>query len=106
MPDWRQQKGQICETILTEYLLNLGYYVMRPLAGQGPADIIAYDEQGSLYLLDAKADSQRVLPNRSKPSRIHRPLSKAQRALGVRVAYVDMESRTVHIVPPLDNGAT
>jgi Holliday junction resolvase len=106
MPDWRQQKGQICETILTEYLLHLGYYVMRPLAGQGPVDIIAYDDHGSLYLLDSKADSQRVLPNRTKPSRIHRSLSKAQRALGVRVAYVDMESRTVHIVPPLDDGAT
>ncbi|MDA0228767.1 MAG: hypothetical protein O3B21_01125 [Proteobacteria bacterium] len=49
---------------------------------------------------------KRILPGRSEPSRIHRPLSKEQRALGVRVAYVDMESRTVHIVPPLDDDAT
>jgi hypothetical protein len=102
MPDYKQQNGQICEVILTEWLLREGYYVMRPMAAHGPIDVIACSEKGDIYLLDAKQDSKRVNPDRKKPSRIYRVVKKgAQRALGVRIAYVDIDSRDVQIVPPL-----
>jgi hypothetical protein len=102
MPDYRQQNGQICETILTEHLLREGYYVMRPMAAHGPIDVVAYSEEGDIYLLDAKKDAKRVNPKRKTPTRIYRVVKKgAQEQLGVRIAYVDIDTRDVHIVPPL-----
>jgi hypothetical protein len=103
LPDFRQQQGQICETILTEYLLRQGYYVLRPLAGQGPVDCVAYNEDGLILLLDSKQDAARVNPGRKVAARIYRPLSPVQKLLGVRTAYVDLITRDVHIVPPIDN---
>lgn len=102
LPDFRQQQGQICETILTEWLLRQGYYVCRPLAGQGPVDCVAYNEQGQLLLLDSKQDAQRVNPGRKVASRIHRKLSPLQKQLGVRTAYINLDTRDVHVVPPID----
>ena len=102
MPDWRQQEGQACETILTLWLLRRGFYVCRPLAAHGPVDVVAYDDHGRLYLLDAKKEHRRLSKNRKTATRIHRPLKLNQRLLGVRVAYVDMESGDCHIVPPLE----
>mgnify|MGYP003632450119 FL=1 len=103
MPDFRQQQGQICETILTEWLLRQGYYVLRPLAGQGPVDCVAYNDDGEILLLDSKQDASRVSTGRKVASRIHRPRSPLQKLLGVRTAYVNFETRDVHIVPPIDN---
>jgi hypothetical protein len=102
LPDFRQQNGQICETLLTEWLLRRGFYVCRPLAGQGPVDVIAYNDGGQFYFLDAKQDSVRTVKDRKKPVRIHRPLSATQRLLNVRVAYVNIDTGEVHIVPPLE----
>mgnify|MGYP003132456663 CR=1 FL=1 len=103
LPDFRQQQGQICETILTEWLLRQGYYVCRPLAGQGPVDCVAYNDDGEILLLDAKQEARRVNPGRKNPARIHRPLTALQKSLGVRVAYIDLDTRDVHVVPPIDN---
>lgn len=103
MPDYRQQQGQICETILTEWLLRQGYYVCRPLAAHGPIDCVAYNEQGQLLLLDSKQEARRVNPGRKTPTRIHRPLSALQKSLGVRMAYIDLDTRDVHVVPPINN---
>lgn len=103
MPDYRQQQGQICETILTEWLLRQGYYVCRPLSAQGPIDCVAYNDDGQILLLDAKQEARRVNPGRKIPTRVHRPLTALQKSLGVRVAYIDLESRDVHVVPPIDN---
>ena len=102
MPDFRQQQGQICETILTEWLLRQGYYVLRPLAGQGPVDCVAYNDDGEILLLDSKQDASRVNPGRKVAARIHRPRSPLQKLLGVRTAYVDFETRDVHVVPPIN----
>ena len=102
MPNPKQQLGQVCEAILHEHLLRLGWYVYRHYGAQAPADIIAINEDGRVLLFDAKADGRRTLPGRKKPTRISRVLTPAQRALGVRIAYVDHETRGVHIVPALD----
>ena len=102
LPDFRQQQGQICETILTEWLLRQGYYVCRPLAGQGPVDCVAYNEQGQLLLLDSKQDAKRVNPGRKVTSRVHRKVLPLQKQLGVRTAYIDLDTRDVHVVPPID----
>jgi len=102
VPDWRQQQGQVCETILTEWLLRQGLYVMRPLAAHGPIDVICYNDEGDIYFLDAKQESRRITKDRKTPTRIHRPLTGAQRLLNVRVAYVNIDTRDVHIVPPLE----
>ena len=97
------QDGQICETILSEYLLRLGYLVFRPYATQGPVDAIAVNPAtGKVYLLDSKKDSRRILAGRNKPTRIYRKLSDQQKKLGVRMAYVNMDTRAVVIHPPLD----
>ncbi len=102
LPDYRQQQGQICETILTEWLLRQGYYVCRPLAAQGPVDCVAYNDDGQILLLDSKQDAKRVNPGRKIASRVYRPLSAVQKLLGVRVAYIDLKTRDVHVVPPID----
>jgi len=101
LPDSRHQLGQVCEAILTEYMLRLGYFVYRPLAHQGPADLICLNELGDLVLLDSKADSWRVNPGRKAPSRIYRKRSRLQKRLNVRMAYVNSETAEVYITPPL-----
>jgi len=102
LPDYRQQQGQICETILTEWLLRQGYYVCRPLAAQGPVDCVAYNDDGQILLLDSKQDAKRINPGRKIASRVYRPLSAVQKLLGVRVAYIDLDTRDVHVVPPIN----
>jgi len=52
--------------------------------------------------LDAKQDAIRTTKDRKNPHRIHRPLSATQRLLNVRVAYVNIDTGEVHIVPPLE----
>ena len=68
---------------------------------QGPVDVIGISEEGEIVLLDAKQDAFRVNPGRKNPARIHRKRTELQRKIGCRVAYVDIETRHVHIVPPL-----
>jgi outer membrane protein W len=93
-------KGQISETILTEYFLRYRFYVFRPLAGFGPIDIVVISSQtGNTYLLDAKATSKRKLKGRVGLQPIYRNLSKEQKLLGVRIAYVDIKTREVEIRP-------
>jgi hypothetical protein len=97
------QDGEICETILAEYLIRAGYLVFRPSAVTGPVDIVAvHPDTGNVYLLDSKKDSKRLVPPRKTPTRIYRTLTKEQKKLGVRMAYVDMDTRAVVIHPPLD----
>lgn len=63
--------------------------------------MIGISEEGDVVLLDAKQVAYRVNPGRKTPARIHRKRSELQRKIGCRVAYVDIETRHVHIVPPL-----
>ena len=97
-----QFHGRICETILTEYFLRLNYYVYTPLAANGPIDLIAVHKvTHKIVLLDAKKDRIRQQKNRRSPSRIHRKRTDVQKKLGVRIAYVNIDTRAVHIVPPI-----
>lgn len=101
LPDFRQQNGQICEAILTEWLLRRGFYVCRPIAAQGPVDVIAYNDEGDVFFFDSKQDAARVNPGRGKSERIYRAKTPAQKLLNVRTAYVDINTREVTIVPPI-----
>lgn len=87
---------------MTEYMLHLGYFVFRPLAHQGPADLICINEAGDIILLDSKSDKKRINPGRKNASRIYRARSDVQKRLDVRMAYVDAETRAVRIVPQLN----
>jgi len=66
-------------------------------------DCVAYNDDGEILLLDAKQEARRVNPGRKIPTRVHRPLTALQKTLGVRVAYIDLDTRDVHVVPPIDN---
>jgi len=100
----RQQEGRISEAILTEYFLRRNYYVFAPMAAHGPVDLVViHRETGEVILLDAKKDRQRELKGRSKPCRIHRIRKPIQKKMGVRLAYVNLDDRTVHIVPAIED---
>ena len=94
--------GQHCEAVLTEYIVRRGFWVFRPLANYGPADLICINSYGDIVLLDSKSDNFRVNPGCTKPARIYRKRSSIQKLLNVRMAYVNAKTRTVYIKPPLD----
>lgn len=103
--DLRQQEGRIAEAILIEFFLRRNCYVFAPLAAQGPVDLVVINpETGEVVLLDAKKDSKRTKgwQGRSPNHRIHRTRNPIQKKLGVRMAYVNLDDRTVYIVPSLD----
>ena len=104
--DKRHTEGQICETILAEYLLRQDMYVFKPEATSCPVDVIAISKKGTIYLFDAKKDAARLGAGRKNKQRIHRALTPFQKLLGVRMAYVDINTRNVHIVPPLKAEST
>jgi hypothetical protein len=86
-----------------KYLANEGYYVFSPLGSQSPIDVVAVDKSGRSFFFDAKKDARRVNPGRKNKDRIHRPRSDLQKQMGVRMAYVDLETGNVHIVPSLQD---
>ena len=95
-------KGLISETILTEYFLRHKFYVFKPTAAFGPIDLVVISsETGNMYMLDAKTESFRKLKGRSGKYRISRVLSKEQKKMGVRIAYVNIDTREINIVPPI-----
>ena len=100
--DWKQQKGNVCEAILSEYLMRNNFYVLRPYSAFGPVYIVAYNERGEVYLIDSKTDSSRVNPNRTNPTRITRPRSRLQKLLGVHLAYVDFDTREINFTPKIE----
>jgi hypothetical protein len=103
--DFHQQEGRIAEAILVEYFLRRNCYVFAPPAAQSPIDLVVVNpETGEIILLDAKKDSKRTKgwQGRAPHHRIHRLRTPTQKRLGVRMAYVNIEDRTVHIVPSLD----
>jgi hypothetical protein len=112
----RHGEGLICEVILTEYLLQKGFYVFRPQAGFGPVDVIGISGvTGKVYLFDAKKEKLRKINRTLKggkigaqgskkphgPYRINRVLSEEQKLLGVRIAYVNMDTREVTVIPSI-----
>jgi len=97
-----QRLGKLGETILQMTLIEKGFMVLFPISSQGPVDLVAISPEGFTYFFDAKVDRGRVNPGRKKASRIHRPRSGLQKKLGVSMAYVNIDKKTVHFVPPLD----
>lgn len=93
--------GKLCELILEEWLFERGYWVMKPTAEPCPADFVAISPSGDIFLLDSKKDNRRVLKGRNQPTRIYRKLNDIQKRLGVRMAYVDLETREVNVVPKI-----
>ena len=103
--DFHQQEGRIAEAILTEYFLRLGYYVFAPMAAYGPIDLVVINPKTrEVVLLDAKKNHERTKgwQGRAPNHRIHRMRTPIQKKLGVRLAYVNLDDRTVYIVPSLD----
>lgn len=94
--------GQVCETLLCEWLTRRGYYVFLPRMLSGPADVVAIKDDGTILLFDSKREAERTNPNRSKPCRIYRKRSDVQKKLGVRMAYVNPDTREIHVLPALD----
>lgn len=99
----KHRDGKICELILEEFLFRRGYWVFKPIGEPSPADFIALSPSGDIFLFDAKKDGRRVNPNRIKPSRIYRPRSDVQKMFNIRIAYVNLDTRAVVIVPPLED---
>ena len=99
----KHRDGKICELILEEFLFRRGYWVFKPIGEPSPADFIALSPSGDIFLFDAKKDGRRVNPNRTKPSRIYRPRSDIQKMFNIRMAYVNLDTRAVVIVPPLED---
>jgi hypothetical protein len=95
-------KGQISETILTEYFLRHKFYVFRPISAFGPVDLVVVSSiTGKTYAIDAKTESFRVIKGRNGKHRINRTLSKEQEKMGVRIAYISIDTREVNITPPI-----
>ena len=87
-------KGAAAEARLAAYLIDEGNWVFSPLINHdGPIDLIAINKNGEISLFDAKADSSRVNPGRTKMHRIYRVRKKIQRDLGVKIAYVDEDGK-------------
>jgi hypothetical protein len=101
MPNTRHQTGDVCESILAEYLLRKGWWVFIPLGKHGPIDVIAITPEAEIFLFDSKADRFRKNPNRNMDHRIHRKRSNLQKQLNVRIAYVNENTREIHFVPSL-----
>lgn len=97
----RHTTGDVCEAILTEYLLRRGWFVLRPITAHGPVDVAAITPEGDMYLFDSKNDRKRINLGRKKADRIYRIRTNLQKKLGVRIAYVDMEKREIWIVPAI-----
>ena len=62
----------------------------------GPIDLVAI-KHGETLLLDVKADSRRLVKNRTIPTRITRTRTALQKQLDVRIAYLDVEDGKLHI---------
>jgi hypothetical protein len=97
----RHAEGALAETLLTAYLLRQGFYVLTPMAIHGPVDVAAISPKtGKAYFFDAKKEHIR---NRVKegysPHRVHRKRKPLQKQLDVRIAYVNIKTGSVHIVP-------
>ena len=102
MPHKTHQDGTLAEIVVSEYLVGLGFYVFSPVVHQpGPIDIIAINEAGEIFLIDAKKEGKRLNPGRTKLARIYRVKTDTQKKLNVIHAYVK-EDRTIDFIPPLE----
>ena len=90
------KKGHYAELMAAAILTRNEYDVFHPLQGHGPIDLVAI-KSGETLLLDVKADSRRLVKNRTIPTRITRTRTALQKQLDVRIAYLDVEDGKLHI---------
>ena len=62
-----------------------------------PCDIVAVHPNGEILLIDVKKEGKRVIQSRQTATRIHRSLSDEQKALGVRLCYVDIDTGEIDL---------
>ena len=89
----RSIKGVCSELIAVKELLKRGYYVSRSIDPQCPLDIVVVDKKGKTTLFDVKSVSRRKTQSYNcKPGdTINRSVSKKQKALGVKIYYVNAD---------------
>lgn len=97
----KHRHGKICELILNQYLYERGFWVFNPIGEPCPADCIAMSPLGDIFLFDAKKEARRTNPGRKNTSIVYRKRSALQKRLGIRMAYINIDTRAVTIVPKL-----
>jgi hypothetical protein len=87
----RSIKGVCSELVAVKDFLKKGYYVARSMDPQCPFDIIVVDKKGKTTLFDVKSVSYRKTKsyNCRAGTTINRSVSKKQKALGVKIYYVN-----------------
>lgn len=86
--------GKRAELLAAEWLMGQGCYVFRPTTEQSPIDLIALTQDGRFLYFDVKK-----LAYRTKGTVIARKLTDKQRKIGVRLLYVDLETRNCALYP-------
>ena len=83
-----------CELIAAEWLLSQGCYVYAPFVEQGPVDLIALSGGNQWFYFDVKK-----VGRRKDNSIIARKLTPKQLGLGIRLLYVDVDTKRVELHP-------
>ena len=98
MPHSKHIKGDRAELIAAEYFINLGYSVCRNMSQHGPVDLVLIDEEtpGDVTLVDVKAISLRT----KNGYKVNRVPNKKQKELGVKLIFVDLNTKEVLDVMP------
>ena len=84
-------KGVCSELEAIKIFLKRGYYVARSLDPQCPFDIVVVDKKGKATLYDVKSISRRKTKsyNCRPGDTINRSVSKGQKALGIKIHYIE-----------------
>ena len=93
-PDHKARDGKRSELIAASWLISQNCYVYAPFIEQGPVDLIALVPTGEVFLFDVK-----TVGRRKNGSIISRLLTDVQRKLGVRLLYVDLETKMCALYP-------
>jgi len=98
MPHSKHIKGDRAELIAAEFFISLGYLVCRNLSQHGPVDLVLIDEEDptEIILIDVKAISLRT----KNGYKVNRVPNKKQKDLGVKLIFVDLDTKEVLDVMP------
>ena len=98
MPHSKHIKGDRAELIAAEFFISLGYSVCRNMSQHGPVDLVLIDEEtpGDVTLVDVKAISLRT----KNGYKVNRVPNKKQKELGVKLIFVDLDTKEVLDVMP------
>jgi hypothetical protein len=98
MPHSKHIKGDRAELIAAEFFISLGYSVCKNMSQHGPVDLVLIDEEtpGDVTLVDVKAISLRT----KNGYKVNRVPNKKQKDLGVKLIFVDLDTKEVLDVMP------